>query len=153
MTLQDASLYFKNLITTQTKEREQKIYKQFIKLIFALEQHGLSDTEVLRIEQQLDALQLTTSLKNKKRFFNLKLQKFKSYLRNQHGLVNKDHYSNTGLAMGMSFGMLAGLIFGESLGFDNGLIVGMVFGMTLGIIIGKNKDAEAARQNRVLKTT
>lgn len=153
MTLQDASLYFKSLITTQTKEREQKIYKQFIKLLFALEQHNLSDKEVLRIEQQLDALQLITSPKNKKRFFNLKLQKFKSYLRNQHGLVNKDHYSSTGLAMGMSFGMLAGLIFGDSLGFDNGLVVGMIFGMALGIIIGKNKDAEAARQNRVLKIT
>jgi len=48
--------------------------------------------------------------------------------------------------------MLAGLIFGDLLGIDNKLIIGLIFGMLFGVIIGKNKDSEAERQNRVLKT-
>jgi len=152
MTLQDSSQFIKSLITDQSKKSEQKIYEEFIKLLSALEHHDLSGTEVLSIEKQLDALQLTRYPQNKKRFFKRKLHAFKSYLKTHHGLVNKGHYSSIGIAMGMSFGMISGLVFGDAFGIDNKLIIGMIFGMAFGIIIGKNKDAEAARQNRVLIT-
>jgi len=153
MTLQDATHFFQNLITNQTKSSEQKVYTDFIKLLRALEHHNLSDTEVLGIEQHLDGLQLKVNSTNKSRNFKRKLHIFKKYLKDKHGLVSKDYYSGIGIAMGLCFGMLAGLLFGDPLGIDNGLVIGMVFGMLFGMIIGKKKDTEAAQQNKVLETT
>ncbi len=152
MTLQDATQFFKSLNTTQAKTSERKAYVRFINLLSALEHHNLSDQEVRGIEQQLDVLRLTSFSHNKKQYFNRKLFVFKNYLRLEHGLVSNGYYTSIGVAMGMCFGMLAGLIFGDLLGIDNKLIIGLIFGMLFGVIIGKNKDSEAERQNRVLKT-
>lgn len=153
MTLQDATQFFQNLITNQTKSSERKIFEQFIKLLRALEHHNLSDAEVLGIEQHLEVLQLGVNSTNKSRNFKRKLHIFKKYLKDKHGLVNKGYYSGIGISLGLCFGMLAGLLFGDSLGIDNGLVIGMIFGMLFGMIIGKKKDTEAAQQNRVLEIT
>ncbi len=153
MTLQDATQFFQNLITKQPNKSELKVYEDFINLLAALERHNLIDSEVINIEQQLEALQLTVNSTNKSRSFKRKFHIFKKHLKDKHGLVNKGYYSSMGISMGMCFGMLAGLIFGDLLGIDNKLVIGLIFGMLFGIIIGKNKDAEAERQNRILKTT
>lgn len=100
------------------------------------------------IEVALEALNLKSNPKNKKRYFSKKLNEFKKYLQKELSLISEGYYTANCMSMGMSFGVAIGASFGES----TGIAIGISFGMIIGLVIGRNKDAEAEKQGRVLKT-
>ena len=93
-------------------------------------------------------MDLKSNSENKKRHFRTKLNAFKTYLKDEFSLISEGYYTAIGLGIGMSFGVAIGASFGES----TGIALGISFGMIIGLVIGRNKDAEAEKQGRVLKT-
>ena len=100
------------------------------------------------IEKELKILNLKSIPKYRKRYFNKKLVEFKKYLKDELSLISEGYYAAIGIGLGMSLGIAIGASFGDS----TGIALGLSFGMIIGLVIGRNKDAEAEKQGRVLKT-
>ena len=108
----------------------------------------MTEIEIQSIETFLSQLELTILPKYKRIYFRRKLRKFKEYLIEEFSLITKGHYATLGIGLGMTFGVAIGAsVFGEA----SGVSTGMMFGMFLGFIIGRYKDLEAEKENRVLK--
>lgn len=69
-------------------------------------------------------------------------------MKDELSLISEGYYTAIGMSLGMSFGVAIGASFGES----TGIALGISLGMLIGLAIGRNKDAEAEKQGRVLKT-
>ncbi|MCP5062835.1 MAG: hypothetical protein GY936_10265 [Ignavibacteriae bacterium] len=70
MTINNAVLFFKNLIVGTNKKSEIKIYESFFSLLSDLENRRLSNIQLQSIEEKLDLLELQSNPKNKKRCFH-----------------------------------------------------------------------------------
>lgn len=148
MNINKALGFFENLLTETDNKREIKVYKSFIAILTDLQNRNLTEAELLSIEKELDSLKLNANPEKKKRYFSKKLTAFKSYLKKEFSLISGGYYTAIGMSLGMCFGVAIGSSFGESLGIS----MGLSFGMFIGLIIGIAKDAEAKKQNRVLRT-
>ena len=72
-------------------------------------------------------------------------------VKEQCGLIAKNHYRNIWLPVGMSaFGIPLGTSFGLTLGNMGFLGIGLPFGMAIGTAIGVQKDKAAAAEGKVL---
>ena len=150
MTLNNAIIFFESLQRETSKKSEIKIYKEFIEILSDLESKDLLDKEIQSIETTLSNLDLTANTGNRKKHIKRKLNDFKNYLKEEFSFITKGYYSMIGLSIGMCFGIALGTSF---FGAASGVSLGMIFGMAIGLAIGRYKDAEAEKQNRVLKTS
>ncbi len=148
MTINNTIIFFESLLNRTAKKSELKVYKNFIIMLSALKNRELTEEQFLSIEEELDRLDLKSNLENKKRHFSKKLTAFKKYLKDELSLISEGYYTTIGMSLGMSFGVAIGASFGES----TGIALGISLGMLIGLAIGRNKDAEAEKQGRVLKT-
>jgi hypothetical protein len=148
MTIINALNFFESLLSKTNKKSEIKVYKDFITILSNLKNRELTENQIRSIEKELDILELKMDPKNKKRFYSKKLIDFKNYLKKELSLITEGYYAAIGIGVGMSFGIAIGASFGES----TGIAIGISLGMAFGLIIGRNMDAQAEKQNRVLKT-
>jgi hypothetical protein len=148
MTIINALNFFESLLSKTNKKSEIKIYKYFIAILSDLKNRELAENQIQSIEKELDILELNTNPKNKKGFYSKKLIDFKNYLKKEFSLISEGYYAAIGIGVGMSLGIALGASFGES----TGIAIGISLGMAFGLIIGLNMDAQAEKQNRVLKT-
>lgn len=163
MNLTDTSNFFKNLISKTSKKSERKIYEEFVGIISGLKNMDLSEVDFQSIEKEIDLLKLEEETEDRKKFFNKRLNKFKKYLKDEFSFTTEGYFAGIGLTygivfgpgVGMTFGIIIGSIINPSEGVAKGMTLGMTFGtsigIVLGILIGRKMDAEAEKQNRVMK--
>lgn len=147
MNIIQASDFFEKLLGETDKKREIKIYRNFITILLNLKSRDLTEVQLLSIENELKILKLRSYPENKRKYFSKKLNTFKEYLKEAFSLISEGYY----IAIGMSLGMCFGVAFGTSFG-SSGTSMGLAIGMLIGLGIGRAKDLEAEKQNRVLKT-
>ena len=148
MTINDTINFFESLLTQTDKKSEIKVYENFIAILSNLKNRELTIEQLQSIEEELETLDLKSNPENKKRYFSKKLNEFKKYLKDELSLISEGYYTAIGMSLGMSFGVAIGASFGGS----TGIALGISIGMLIGLVIGRNKDAEAEKQGRVLKT-
>ncbi len=150
MTLQEAYNFFESLKNETSNKSEIKVYEKFLHALNELKNRAFSKDEIQSIEAELDSLNLNANSENRKKYFKRALSKFEKYLKDTFSLTSKGYYTNLGIALGSSFGVLFGVVvlsdFERSLGISFGLIIGML----LGLIIGRYLDSKAITEGRVL---
>jgi len=149
MTINNTIIFFESLLIKTDKKSELKIYENFIATLSDLSDRELTEEQFQSIEEELERLALKSNFENKKRYLSKKLTEFKKYLKDEFSLISEGYYAAIGIGIGMSLGIAIGASFGES----TGIALGLSFGMIIGLAIGRYKDAEAKKQNRVLKNT
>jgi len=139
MCLKNVSVNFKGLVSKTNKKSEIKVYQEFIQIITSLEKKNLSETDKQSIETKLDSLHLNSTTTNNRKYFNKALEQFKTYLKDTFSLTTKGHYT----ALGVSFGLLFGVVISSNSEGSMGIALGFTFGMIIGQAIGRNKDSQA----------
>ncbi len=150
MTLLKAIDDFENLLSETSKKSEIKIYNEFIQILRSLKKKNLSEVEIQSIEEKLDALDLNSVETINKRYFSQTLKQFKKYLKDTHSLTSKGHYTNLGVGLGASFGVLVGIVLLSSFERSVGISLGISLGMLIGLIIGRNMDLKAKVSGKIL---
>ena len=150
MTVQHALNYFKKLDTETTKKSETKIYQKFIEVLTSLENRDLSDAEIQSIEYELDALDLNSTTTNHKKHVNKAFNKFQKYLKDTFSLTTKGYYTNIGLGLGASFGVVFGIVVLSNFERSLGIAFGISFGTLVGLLIGRNLDSQAMASGKMI---
>ena len=150
MTLQEAYNFFESLKTETTKKNEIKVYEKFLHIINELKTREFSKDEIQSIETELDSLSLKSNPENRKKYFKKSLSKFESYLKDTYSLTSKGYYTNLGIALGSSFGVLFGVVVLSGFERSIGISLGIIIGMVIGLIIGRNMDSKAVAEGQVL---
>lgn len=150
MTLQEAYNSIERLRTETTNNSEVKIYNKFLDVLSGLKSRTFTNDEIHSIERELDLLGLEAKPENKKRHYIKALNTFETFLNDTFSLTVKGYYTNLGMALGTTFGMLFGIVFLQSWERSMGISLGWIFGMLLGLTIGKAMDAKAISENRAL---
>jgi len=150
MTLKNTFTFFENLVTETSKKSEIKVYQEFIQIITGLEKRGLSESEILAIETELNSLNLKSNPDNRKKYFKKALSKFEKYLKDTFSLTAKGYYTKLYAGLGLSFGLLFGVAIFSNLERSLGISLGLIGGMIVGSIIGRQKEAQAEAAGKVL---
>ena len=147
MTILDTLALLKSLKTRTDNKSEIKIYNIFIGILLDLEKRNLSEVQLSLIENEIDMLELSADVKNRRRYLGKKLDSFKKYLKDEFSLISEGYYTAICISLGISFGAAFGVVFDESIGISYGVSGGLL----LGVVIGRMLDSQAEKQNRVLK--
>lgn len=150
MKLRNAIHFFEIALSETSQKGEIKVYGQFLQILNGLNNRDFSENEILSIEVELDLLQLESNPRNRKRFFKKALNAFETYLNETYLLTVKGYYSGLGMALGVTFGMLFGLIVLSGFERSLGMVMGSFGGIILGSIIGRNMDAKVLKEGRAL---
>ncbi|OEK08941.1 hypothetical protein A8C32_13610 [Flavivirga aquatica] len=158
MSIKETIEFFKNLLKETSTKNEIKVYQSFISILLDLGNKDLTEGQISRIEEKIKTMNLKSSPKNKRKYFNKKLTVFKQFLKDEFSLIIKGYYTSLGVSLGMVLGMCFGVIIGVITGaFGNSVrlalwsALGMIIGLTIGLIIGRNKDIASEKLNRILK--
>ena len=156
MNINEASQFFKSLITQTHKKSEIKLYQSFIAVLTDLESKDLTTAQFKDIEIGIDGLKLKVSTGNRKKYYKKKFTAFTSFLKEEFSFITEGYYAGLGMVFGMMFGTAIGVSFGSAFmdgaGISIGMSIGTGIGMIIGMMIGAGKDSEAKLQGRVLKT-
>ena len=150
MTIQEAVNFFENLSTETTKKSEIKVYEKFLHILNKLKNKDFSKDDIHAIERELDRLNLASNPKHRKNYFKKTLGKFEKFLMDSFSLISKDHYTKIYGGLGMTAGLLFGLVFLSNSEQSLGMSLGLIIGMVIGSIIGQSMDAKAKREGSVL---
>jgi hypothetical protein len=143
MTLNEAQSFFESFINETTNQSEIKIYTDFLDILTELKTRSFSKSEMQSIETKLDHLNLESPPENRKKHFRKALNKFKTYLKDTFSLTPKGYYTNLGIGLGSSFGIIFGIVILSSFERSLGIALGIPIGTAFGLIIGKSMDAQA----------
>lgn len=150
MTLQEASTFFENLIKQTSNKAEIKLYERFIHVLSELKNREFSKDEIQSIEAELDRLNIRLNPENGNKHLKKALRQFEKYLKDTFSLTTKGYYTNLGVGLGSSFGILFGVVALSSLERSMGIALGLSFGMLIGLTIGRSMDAKAIKEGGVL---
>jgi len=145
MNINEASDFFKSLISETDKNSEIRVYERFIGILSDLKNRDLTEKQLQSIEKELDTLNLNVSSENRKKHFKEKLNLFIKYLKEKFSLISEGYYTAIGISLGMSFGVAFGAAF-------NNVSYGLIFGMLIGLIVGAAMDSKAKKEGKVLRT-
>ena len=149
MTLQEASNFIESLKTETTKKSEIKVYEKFLHILIKLKNRAFSEDEIKSIETELDSLNLKSNPENRKKHFKKALTKFEKYLKDTFSLTSKGYYTNLYGGLGLSFGLLFGVVFLSNWERSLGITIGLIGGMVIGSTIGRSMDAKAINEGNV----
>lgn len=150
MTLQEAYNFFESLKNETTNRDETRIYVRFLHILSKLKVREFSKVEIQSIESELDRLNLGSNPENEKKHLKKALSTFEKYLKDTFSLISKGHYTNRGIALGSSFGILFGVIVLSSFERSLGISLGLVTGMFIGLTIGRSMDSQAKAAGKLL---
>lgn len=143
MTLKNAINHFNQLIPETTKKSEIRIYRDFIHILTSLEKRNLPEPEVQSIERALDALDLNSNVRSKKRHYSKALHQFKIFLKNTFSFITKGYYTELAVTFGASAGLLLGILFLSDLDRSLGISLGIIAGTVIGLLAAKYLDEQA----------
>ena len=150
MKLKNALQLFENLVSGTNEKSEIKIFQEFIQILNSLKEKNLSEAEIQLIETKLDTLELNSAHTRSKKHFSKALKLFKQYLKATFSLTSKGYYTNLGLALGSSFGILFGIVILSRFERSLGIALGISLGMIVGLTIGRNLDAQAKAADKMV---
>lgn len=150
MTIDEAIDFFESLTTKATKKSEIKEYEDFKQILARLKHRDFSKEEMEVIESKLERFRLPSNLKNSRKYIKKTQTKFEKYLRDTFSLISKGYYTNLGIGLGSSYGILFGVVLLSRLERSLGIALGIMVGMLIGLTIGRQKDALAKTEGRVL---
>lgn len=142
MTLQEATNFFESLKTETSETSETKIYERFLHVLHELKNREFSKEEIQSIETELENLNFGSNPGNRKKYFAKAFRKFEKYLKDTFSLTSIGHYTNLGIAIGSSFGVLIGVLFLSSLERSLGIAFGISLGLLVGIVVGRYMDSQ-----------
>ena len=144
--------YFRNLISGTAKKPEIRLYEKYIAVLSDLKNKDLSEDQLTSIEAALHELKLDADTGNRKKYLENQFEKFSAFLKKEFSFIIEGHYTTMGIALGVLFGVVCGSVFGSLFERSLGISLGISFGLLTGLVVGRYLDAEAEKQNRVLKT-
>lgn len=150
MTLLNAINLFESLKTESSKKSEIKVYTQFIEILKKLENREFTIDEIQSIETELERLNLKSNPEKRKKFFSKALSKFEKYLKETFSLTSKGYYTQLGVGLGSSFGILFGIVILSSFERSLGIAMGISIGMIIGLIMGRSFDSQAKTAGTIL---
>lgn len=150
MTLQEAYNFLESLKTATTKKYEIKIYEKFLHILTELKNREFSKDKIHSIETELNRLNLKSNPEKRKKYFKKALSEFEKYLNETFSLTTKEYYQRLYGGLGLVFGLLFGFVFLSNMERMLAISLGLIGGMVLGSIIGRQKDARAIAEGRVL---
>jgi len=150
MKLKDAINYFESLKSATTKESELKVIQKFIQLLNKLANRDLSDLELKVVERTLDGFGLNSEETRNKRYFNKAYRHFQNQIKETLSLTPEGHYTNLGIGLGASFGVLFGVVVLSNFERSLGISFGISIGTLIGILIGRNLDAQAKASGKMI---
>lgn len=150
MTLQESITFFEGLKTNTTNKSEITIYEKFLHILSKLNTREFSKEEIGIIEAELANLNLVSNPTDRKKYFKKALITFETFIKDTFSLIIKGHYTNLGIGLGTTFGILFGIVVLSRWERSLGISLGLAFGMVIGLTIGKSMDAKAKTENRVL---
>lgn len=150
MELKNAISSIEKLQSETSKKSELKIYQEFIQLLKSLEEREFSESESEEIERELGKLDLNSAKAGSKKHLSSALNQFKKYLKKSLSLTTKSYYTNLGVGLGSSFGIIFGVVILSSTERSLGISLGLSFGMVLGLIVGKTLDARAQASGKTI---
>ena len=127
MTLQEAYNLFESLKTQTTRKSEIKVYEKFNHILSGLKIREFSKDEIQSIETELESFHLKSNPENRKKHFKKALTKFEKYLKDTFSLTSKGYYTKLYGGLGLSFGLLFGIVFLLSWEQIPGYIAGVDF--------------------------
>ena len=150
MTIQEAIVFFENIKDSSNNNYRIKIFKNFLYILESLQKREFSEKERLSIENKLESLDLESNKDAYKKELNKILKSLTDYLKEEHSLVRKGHYTNIGVTMGSAFGVVLGVLIKERMERSIGIALGVVIGVTIGIVAGKILDAKVKTEGKEL---
>lgn len=150
MTIKNAINLFNRLVSETAKKSEIRLYKDFIRVLSDLESRSFTQSEFQSVEAELDALALNNAKPNNKKYFHKALQRFKKYLKDTHSLITKGYYTNPGITLGATTGLLLGIIFLSGLERSIGISIGISIGALVGIIIAGYLESQAKASGNLI---
>lgn len=150
MTINEAFNFFKSLLAESRNKSEQKVYREFIRMLSGLKDRDLSAAEMEDIELELDSLQLNSNPANPKKFYKKAIRVFKKFLNEKHSLISEGHYTTVSTGLGMMFGTTFGVVFLANEGQASGMSLGITLGMIIGLLVGQHLDKQAKAEGRVI---
>lgn len=150
MKLENALHIFNDLKSQSIKKNEVKVYDKYIQILTALKNRDFSNDELQSIENELDKLDLQSNEKRKLKFFKKELLQFENFLKEKLALTSSGYYTKLGGGLGVSFGILFGIVILSSMERSLGISFGMLIGMVVGSFIGRSMDTKAKAEGRAL---
>ena len=150
MSITDAIDFLKKLSKETNNKRELRIYKDFITILSNLINRDFSEEQVLQIENEIETLNLKSNPENKKLYFNKKMTAFKQFLKTEYSLVPKGYYTNMGIGLGTSFGVLFVVVVLSSFERSMGISFGIMAGMLIGLILGHYMDTQVKEAGKAI---
>jgi hypothetical protein len=150
MTIKNAIKLFDQLESETTKKPEIKVYRDFKNILSNLENRDFTKSEVQSLETELDALDLNSTITNKKEHLKKALVKLKRYLKETFSLITKGHYIALGITIGSSAGLVLGLIFLSGLERSIGISLGISVGTLIGIILAGYLESQAKASGNLI---
>ena len=148
MTLKEAYNFFESLKTETTKKSEIRVYEKFVYILSELKIREFTKSENQSLETELDSLNLKSNQDIK--FFKKALSKFEKFLKDTFSLTSNAYYTKLYGGLGLSFGLLFGVVFLSGWERSLGISLGLIFGMVIGSIIGRSMDVKAKSEGRIL---
>ncbi|PLX12881.1 MAG: hypothetical protein C0598_04980 [Marinilabiliales bacterium] len=150
MTIKETYKYLGDLRNRSSNKYETKVYDSFINILLELDKRNFSDNEIQSIESELESLKLKSNPRYTKRYFRKAQGKFEKFLKESFSLTTKRYYTNMGVGLGSSFGLMFGIAVLSGFERSLGISLGLSLGMIIGLIIGRSLDAKAAKEGRVI---
>jgi hypothetical protein len=150
MTIDETIDFLESLSARTTKKSELKTYEDFKQILARLKHRDFSKEEMDTIEMKLEPFRLQSDFKNSRKRIKKMQAEFEKYLRDSFSLVSKGYYTNLGIGLGSSYGILFGVVLLSRLERSLGIALGIMVGMLIGLTIGRQKDALAKTEGRVL---
>ena len=150
MTIQGAYDFLESLSIESSNKSEIKIYEKFLNILTKLKDRTFSKDETQWIETELNRLQLKSNPDNNKKHIKKALNEFEKYLKDTFSLTTAGYYTKLYAGLGLSFGLMFGVVIFSNLERSLGISLGLIGGMVVGSIMGRNKEAEAKAAGNIL---
>jgi hypothetical protein len=148
MTTEEASNLFEILKSQHTRKSDIKVYEKFLHILTGLKLRHFSKYETQSIETELDSLKLNPN--NRTKHIKKALSKFEKYLKESFSLTTKGHYANLYSGLGLSIGLLFGMVFLSHLDLNWRISLSLMGGLLVGYVIGKSMDSQAEIAGKTL---
>jgi hypothetical protein len=148
MTTEEASNLFEILKSQHTRKSDIKVYEKFLHILTGLKLRHFSKYETQSIETELDSLKLNPN--NRTKHIKKALSKFEKYLKESFSLTTKGHYADLYSGLGLSIGLLFGMVFLSHLDLNWRISLSLMGGLLVGYVIGKSMDSQAEIAGKTL---
>ncbi|QZE15778.1 hypothetical protein K4L44_08070 [Halosquirtibacter laminarini] len=149
MTIDHAKSLLKHIYDEQESKNTKNTIWRLVGLLQVLQERGLCENEMMKLEENLDSLDIEVGRSYSSRAMATKLLRVIHFVRKEYGLVEEGYYVKRGTFLGMMIGVLLGtsvLQLERSLG----IALGVGVGTALGNVIGSYKDKKVKREGKVL---